>query len=152
LLSSHLQLIRDALPPARWTGEHVGLRLSEAMRTLRLLPPVRVAGFRNSWPRYVHEFEDLLGQQQQGELELTQRLQNRVRLVPSLRDVTQMDSQSHGRPRFSAGHAELVVAVNMVALAHALDRDCGWVARRRGGMSTPGAGDTTRAAPLSPVA
>ena len=35
----------------------------------------------------------------------------------------------------STKHSELMVAVNMIALAHALDRDAGWVAHKKGGYA-----------------
>jgi len=93
-----LELI-DETPP-RWDGPHVGRRLMEAMRTLRMLPMPGVTGYRPAWPAYAYEFEDLLAQHEQGELERTQQQ-----------------------------------AVNCVALAHALERDAGWVAAKRGGYA-----------------
>jgi len=104
-----LELI-DETPP-RWDGPHVGRRLMEAMRTLRMLPMPGVTGYRPGWPAYAYEFEDLLAQHEQGELERTQQQQNRTRLLPSLRDMTAMER------------------------AHALERDAGWVAAKRGGYA-----------------
>src|SRR6516165_8085278 len=72
-----LELI-DETPP-RWDGPHVGRRLMEAMRTLRMLPMPGVTGYRPAWPAYAYEFEDLLAQHEQGELERTQQQQNRTR-------------------------------------------------------------------------
>lgn len=72
--------------PPLWTGPHVGRRLTEAMQTLRELP-MGNGGGSSCWPSYCYEWEDLLAQQAQGELERTQQLQNRIRLLPkSARD------------------------------------------------------------------
>jgi hypothetical protein len=84
--------VLDDITPSIWDGPHVGKRLAEAMRTLRILPMGGAAGYGGTWPPYSYEFEDLLAQQEQGELEKTQRLQNRVRLLPSYSDVTRMEA------------------------------------------------------------
>src|ERR1700757_1993785 len=73
--------------PATWNGPHVGRRLMEGIQTLRLLPTPGAIGFGSPWPAYIYEFEDLLAQEQQGELERTQKLQNRTRLMPSIREI-----------------------------------------------------------------
>ena len=79
------------LPP-QWTGEHCALRLCEGFKTLRQLPLKGAPpGFKNGWSwGYLYEWEDLLAQHQQehDEIEKTMRPQNRVRLQPSLREVT----------------------------------------------------------------
>ncbi|MBR0879652.1 hypothetical protein ACVMGC_001054 [Bradyrhizobium barranii subsp. barranii] len=126
--------------PASWDGPHVGRRLSEAMRVLRMLPVATIAGYRPGWPAYVYEWEDLLAQHEQGELERTQQLQNRTRLLPSLAEVSRMEIAIYWPAEFLLRSPNLLVAVNAVALAHALDRDSGWVAAKRGGY-----GDTWRA-------
>jgi hypothetical protein len=77
--------------PATWTGPHVGLRLTEAMRTLATLPMGGGSG-SSTWPAYCYEWDDLLAQQAQGELERTQALQNRIRLLPSSREVQRMEA------------------------------------------------------------
>ena len=82
-------LVLDELP-ARWDGPHVGRRLMEAMVTLRALPMGGAVGYKAAWPAYAYEFEDLLAQQAQGELERTQAIQNRTRLMPSLGEISAM--------------------------------------------------------------
>src|ERR1700748_2545550 len=77
--------------PSTWNGPHVGRRLSEAMRTLAMLP-MGGGGSASAWPPYVYEWDDLLAQQAQGELERTQQLQNRIRLLPSSREVQRMEA------------------------------------------------------------
>src|SRR4030095_13217471 len=78
--------ILDELP-VRWDGPHVGRRLMEAMQTLRLMPMGGAIGSRPAWPAYAYEFEDLIAQEQQGELERTQAIQNRTRTMPTLRAI-----------------------------------------------------------------
>lgn len=46
-----------------WTRERVEERLSEAADVMRRLPPVRVQGYYNLWPKVLHEFSDLVGQE-----------------------------------------------------------------------------------------
>ncbi len=44
-----------------WTRERIEERLSEAADVMRRLPPVRVQGYYNLWPKVLHEFSDLVG-------------------------------------------------------------------------------------------
>jgi hypothetical protein len=127
-----LALLDDT--PAIWTGPHVGRRLTEAMRTLALLPMPGVGGYA-AWPAYSYEWEDLLAQHEQGELERSQQLQNRIRLLPSSREVQRMEAAISWPAQHLAQLPPLLVAVNAVSLAHALDRDVGWVANKRGGYA-----------------
>jgi hypothetical protein len=46
-----------------WTVEMVEERLVEAAVVMRRLPPVRVPGYFNTWPKMVVEFADRVGQQ-----------------------------------------------------------------------------------------
>ena len=41
---------------SEWTPEMVDERLEEAANVLRRMPPVKVQGYFNLWPRVVHEF------------------------------------------------------------------------------------------------
>jgi hypothetical protein len=59
--------------------------------TLRLMPMGGAIGYRPAWPAYAYEFEDLIAQEQQGELERTQAIQNRTRTMPTLRAITAME-------------------------------------------------------------
>lgn len=48
--------------PAVWNGPHVGLRLCEGFRTLRLLPMTGYGqALKSYWPAVRVEFEDLPG-------------------------------------------------------------------------------------------
>lgn len=120
--------------PVRWSGPHVGRRLTEAMRTLALLP-MGVGASRAIWPTYCYEWDDLLAQQAQGELERTQALQNRIRLLPSSRELQRMEAAICWPAEYLARLVPLLIATNMVALAHSFDRDSGWVANKRGGYA-----------------
>jgi hypothetical protein len=120
--------------PSTWNGPHVGRRLCEAMRTLALLP-MGGGGGSSAWPAYCYEWEDLLAQHEQGELERTQQLQNRIRLLPSSREVQRMEAAICWPAEYLARLTHLLRAVNAVALAHSLDRDAGWIAAKRGGYS-----------------
>jgi hypothetical protein len=120
--------------PARWTGPHVGRRLTEAMRTLAQLP-MGGGGGTSAWPSYVYEWDDLLAQQAQGELERTQQLQNRIRLLPSSREVQRMELVICWPADYLARLVHLLVATNVVALAHSFDRGSDWVAKKRGGYA-----------------
>ena len=84
---------------------------------------------------YCYEWDDLLAQQAQGELERTQALQNRIRLLPSSREVQRMEVAICWPAEYLAPLVHLLRAVNAVALAHSLDRDAGWIAAKRGGYA-----------------
>ena len=127
-----LELVDDI--PATWNGPHVGRRLADAMRTLALLPMGCGSG-RTVWPAYCYEWDDLLAQQAQGELERTQQLQNRIRLLPSSRELQRMEAAICWPAEYLAPLVHLLRAVNAVALAHSLERDAGWIAAKRGGYA-----------------
>jgi hypothetical protein len=122
------------LPP-QWTAGHCGLRLCEGFKVLRQLPVKgSPAGFKNGWPvAYLYEWEDLLAQQEQGQLAATMREQNRVRLRPSYREVTRCETVIAWSGQYLHAFDHLCAAVNAVALAHSLGLDAGWVTRKRGG-------------------
>jgi hypothetical protein len=128
----------EPLPP-KWTGGHCALRLCEGFKTLRQLP-IRGAplGFKNSyWVAYSYEWQDLLAQAE-GEaeaLKVTQRSQNRVRVQPSLQEVTRCEAVIGWSAQYLRAFDHLCEAVNIVALAHSLGRDAGWCTRKRGGYA-----------------
>jgi hypothetical protein len=47
----------------RWTASLVEERLVEAADVLKRMPPVKVQGYFSTWPKIVHEFSDLVGQE-----------------------------------------------------------------------------------------
>jgi hypothetical protein len=124
----------DPALPMVWTGEHVGLRLVEAMQTLRLLPGGS-GGTMSTWPSYLYEFDDLVEQQKQGELERTQKIQNRTRISPSLNEISRMELVIWWPMHFlMLSSPRLVEAVMWVSHAHSIERDIEWVVRKRGGF------------------
>jgi hypothetical protein len=132
---SDFNLLDADHPPPRWCGDWVSRRWVEGLKTLRLIPLKGMPGeFKNAWPAYQVEWEDLLAQQEQGELEATQREQNHVRLQPSLRDVTRAEAVVRW-PLYLKDLEKLLSAVNRVGWAFALDRDATFVAAQHGGMS-----------------
>jgi hypothetical protein len=132
---------RDLLAPELpqvWTGPHVGLRIAEGFVTLRMLPAVngRHHPLVSFWPSYCYEFEDLLAQAENRQLELTHRAQNETRILPSAHAVAIADRTIHWPMKYlGTRFPELAVAVNAVGLAHSLERDAGWVCRKRGGFA-----------------
>lgn len=48
---------------ADWTPACVEARLHEAADVMKRLPDVRVQGYFNLWPKVLHEFSDLVGQE-----------------------------------------------------------------------------------------
>jgi hypothetical protein len=127
-----MELLDDT--PPTWSGPHVGLRLTEAMRTLAMMPMGLASGYR-CWPAYVYEWEDLLAQEAQGELERTMKQQNKIRMLPSIREIGRMERCIVWPVDFLAKRFELLVATNAVAWARGIERDASWVARKRGGVS-----------------
>jgi hypothetical protein len=55
--------------------------------------------------------------------------------LPSSREVQRMEAAITWPAQYLARLTPLLIAVNAVALAHALDRDSGWVAAKRGGYA-----------------
>lgn len=122
----------EDIPPSTWCGPHVGKRMVEAMIVLRSLPSGGGGG-SSAWPVYIYEFDDLVAQKEQGELEQTQKLQNRTRVSPSFNEITRMETAIWWPARYLMMLPHLLIAVNAVALAHSLDRPAEWVTKKRGG-------------------
>jgi hypothetical protein len=124
----------DDVVPTIWNGDHVGMRLSEALRTLRMLPGSG-GGSSSVWPPYLYEFEDLLAQQKQGELERTQKIKNRTRLSPSLIEISRMEIVILWPMQYLLLRApHLIEPVMWLSHAYSIERDASWVTRRRGGF------------------
>jgi hypothetical protein len=130
-------LFEDEPPPlpSAWNGAHVGLRLTEAFTTLAKMPRKHRMGVRSAWPSYMYEFEDLINQAAQGELERTQEQQNRARAAPSAVEIMHMEQVLYWPTQFLQAKPELCLAVNALALVHSLGADAGWVAKKRGGFA-----------------
>jgi hypothetical protein len=132
---SDFNLLDEDHPPPKWSGDWVSHRWVDGLKTLRLIPLKGMpSGFKNAWPPYLVEWEDLLAQQEQGELEATQREQNRVRLLPSLRDVTRAETVVCW-PLYLADLEPVLLAFNRVGWAYACERDATFVASQHGGCA-----------------
>ena len=130
-----LDAAANAMPPI-WNGPHVAMRLTEGFATFRAMPLGDKGGAASAWPAYMYEWEDLIAQQAQGELEHTMKIQNRTRVSPSMREITRAIEVCYWPMKYlSAKYPQLCEAVNAVALAYSLDRDAGWVTRKRGGYA-----------------
>jgi len=132
---SDFNLLDEDHPPPKWCGGWVSRRWVDGLKTLRLIPLKGMpSGFKNAWPPYLVEWEDLLARQEQGELEATQREQNRVRLQPSLRDVTRAETVVCW-PLYLKDRMHLLPAFNRVGWAYACERDATFAASRHGGRA-----------------
>jgi hypothetical protein len=129
--------------PARWTGSHVGVRISDAFNTLSRLPRARTSssygpssssGF---WPAYAYTWSDLLAQLEQAaeELQREHRIANRVRIRPDVVEVSRMERALYWPAQYLGKEPPLVRAVNAVAFVRAMGRDITWLARKRGGAA-----------------
>src|SRR3984957_6222727 len=83
---SDFNLLDEDHPPPKWCGDWVSRRWVDGLKTLRLIPLKGAPrGFENAWPAYAYEWKDLIGHQEQGGLEGTQREKNRGEFQPPLR-------------------------------------------------------------------
>jgi len=122
----------DYVPPT-WDGPHVGKRLVEALRTLRLLPTSngpRVFG--NAWPSYFHGWEDQLAQQEMEKdlREQLERARNRTRLMPSSIDIARMETAIGWPGRYLLDRPQLIRVVQAVTFGRARYREMEWAAER----------------------
>ena len=132
---SDFNLLDEDHPPPKWCGDWVSRRWVEGLKTLRLIPlKAAPRGFDNAWPAYAYEWEDLIAQQEHGELEPTQHGQNRVRLQPSYRQETMCEAVISW-PLYLAHLEPVLLAFNRVGWAYACERDATFVASRHGGCA-----------------
>ncbi len=122
----------DYVPPT-WDGPHVGKRLVEALRTLRLLPTSngpRVFG--NAWPAYFHGWEDLLAQQEMERdlREQLERARNRTRLLPSSIEIAHMETAIGWPGRYLLDCPQLIRVVQVATFSRARFRHTDWAAER----------------------
>jgi hypothetical protein len=121
--------------PARWSGPHVGVRISDAFNTLSRLPSSSFRTRLGFWPAYSYSWQDLLAQLEQAAEEQARErhIANRVRVKPDITEVSQMERAIYWPMQYLAHEPLLVRAVNAMAFAHAIGRDVVWLARKRGG-------------------
>jgi hypothetical protein len=120
----------EYVPPAR-AGPHVGLRLTDAFRTLSQLPNRGAStkltpGF---WPEYYYKWEDLLAQKiaDVATQEDDARSRNRARVQPSAREITRMETAISWPGRYIT-EPDIARIVQRVALARSRDLDMSYVA------------------------
>jgi hypothetical protein len=79
--------------PNAWNGPHVGVRLTDAWRTLNRMPlgQIKPKGWGSAWPSYRHEWGDLMNLVEDGKIEAYYRQANRVRVLPSAREISMME-------------------------------------------------------------
>ncbi len=122
----------EYVPPG-WDGPHVGKRLVEGLRTLRLMPtPSGPRMFGNHWPVYAHDWADMLAQQEADEADKrqAQHEQNRTRLRPSSVEIMHCEQSIAWPMRYLRELPQLVRTVQMVAVARSRDRDLDDAARK----------------------
>ena len=110
--------------PPQWTGPHVGLRLADAWRVLSRMPwrSPYPRSFGRWWPSYRVEWTDLLAMLGAGELEAMQREANRTRVLPSAKDISQME-QAISWPMDYLCEERHVLIVNVCARVASFDGD-----------------------------
>jgi hypothetical protein len=120
----------EYVPPAR-AGPHVGLRLTDAFRTLSQLPNRGAStkltpGF---WPEYYYKWEDLLAQKiaDVATQEDDARSRNRARVQPSAREITRMETAISWPGRYIT-EPDIARIVQRVALARSRELDMSYVA------------------------
>jgi hypothetical protein len=119
--------------PLQWTGPHVARRLADAWRVLSRMPwrSPYPRSYGRWWPSYRVEWTDVLAMIEADELENMQREQNRVRVLPSARAITQMECAIMWPMEYLAD-AEQVRIVNVCAKVASYDGDLDRVARLKG--------------------
>jgi hypothetical protein len=121
----------EYIPPC-WIGPHVGLRLVDAFKTLSRMPPPRVNMQSGIWPRYRHDWEDLLAQVQ-GDADVKAedaRAQNRARLLPTAEDISRMERAIVWPGRYLGTRPRIARLVQRVAMFRARDFDLDTIAKR----------------------
>jgi hypothetical protein len=118
--------------PAEWNGPHVSVRLVDAWRTLNKIPMMRASPrtFGRWWPQYRVEWDDLLAMIGAGELESMQREANRVRILPSAKEISQMEIAINW-PMNYLDNERAVLVVNVCARIASFDGDLDREIRRR---------------------
>ena len=120
------------LVPKVWHGPHVFRRMADAWRVLSKMPwrsPFPRA-FGQTWPKYRLEWFDLLSLVGGGELEAVQREQNRVRILPSAREISQME-QAITWPLAYLDRPQHVLIVNTCARISSFEGDLAAEMKRR---------------------
>jgi hypothetical protein len=96
--------------PAQWDGPHVGRRLSEAFRTLSLMPiGTRPPAFHSAWPGCAQEEIDYFAARVDGDAAAIEADRNRVKLVPTEIEIQHMEAAIVWPAHYLMGRAMLMV-------------------------------------------
>lgn len=126
--------VPEYIPPS-WDGPHVGLRLTDAFRTLSLMPAPIAGSHSGYWPEYWYEWEDLLAQKT-GDIATQEddaRVRNRARERPSANEITRMEMAISWPGRYITD-SDTARIVQRVALARSRDLDMRYVSRKMPGF------------------
>ena len=110
------------LSTSRLIGPHVGLRLVQAFKTLARMPMSFGPRFDSGyWPRYRHEWEDLLAQEEaaKDDKQLRAEAFNRVRIPPTAADVGNMETAIVWPGRYLTARPMIMRVVHRVAAGRA---------------------------------
>jgi hypothetical protein len=120
------------LVPSQWNAAHVGLRLADAWRVLGRMPwrSPYPREFGRCWPPYRIEWTDLMAMIGAGELEAMQRSANRSRVLPSAKEISQME-HAIGWPMQYLAEPREVLIVNVCARIKSIDGDLAYEIKRR---------------------
>jgi hypothetical protein len=118
--------------PPEWNAAHVGLRLADAWRVLGRMPwrSPYPREFGRCWPPYRIEWTDLMAMIGAGELEAMQRSANRSRVLPSAKEISQMEL-AIGWPMQYLAEPREVLIVNVCARIKSIDGDLAYEIKRR---------------------
>jgi hypothetical protein len=123
----------EYVPPS-WNGAHVGMRLTDAWRTLIRMPlgDFGPRTFQHCWPAYRVEWDDLMEMIGAGELEAFQREQNRTREYPSAKQIAEMDRAFGWPGTYLRNRIALVLCLNVCCWSRASGARLDTLIHRRG--------------------
>ena len=119
--------------PPFWIGSHCGLRLVQAFKTLARMPMSFGPRFGSGyWPRYRHEWEDLLAQEEAAndDKQLRAEAFNRVRIPPTAIEVGNMETAIVWPARYLAARPLIMRVVHRVAAGRARGQEMEAIASR----------------------
>jgi hypothetical protein len=118
--------------PPHWIGPHVGLRLIEALRTLRRIPMNgHPREFGNSWPKYAHEFSDRVFYEDDPRWKADEAAErNRIRPRASAIEIMRMEIAIIWPARYLRELPQCLQVVQCVAFARSRHRDITHAAKR----------------------
>ena len=112
--------------PSEWTPDHVMVRMVQAFETLsRMKMRIGPAGYGSGWPSYVHEWADLVAQEEAEEADRRRRkYQSRdIVLPPDSHSVSLMEEAFQWPVRFLGGDRAKDVTLATWAWERSIGRD-----------------------------